>query len=128
MLGNREAGGGEATACPLPRGLVCVRLHHMTVRITVSLPDDSHATLVRLAEASDVSASAVVRMILADVLPKMASVLDFLGTVTPETAGKTAQELDVWAAQMRTLMHQGPESLGDFRGVLDDPPGQGDEG
>lgn len=92
----------------------------MTVRITVSLPDDAHATLVRLAEASDVSASAVVRMILADVLPKMASVLDFLGTVTPETAGKTAEDLDVWAAQMRAHLQSGPPILGDFRNVLDE--------
>ena len=93
---------------------------HMTVRITVSLPDDTHATLVRLADASDVSAASVVRMILADVLPKMSSVLDVLGKIEPTDAPRHVAELDAWAAQMRRLMHDAPETLRAFRNVFDE--------
>ena len=92
----------------------------MTVRITVSLPDETHATLVRFAEASDVSASAVVRMILADVLPKMSSVLEVLGNIAPADAPRHVAELDSWAARMRALMQDAPETLGAFREVFND--------
>ena len=93
----------------------------MTVRLSVSLSDDTHAMLVRLAEASEVSAASVVRMILADVLPKMSSVLDVLGKIDPADAPRHVAELDAWAAQMRRLMHDAPDALGAFRNVLDDP-------
>jgi Arc/MetJ-type ribon-helix-helix transcriptional regulator len=94
---------------------------HMTVRITVSLPDDVHATLVRVADASHISASAVVRAVLADVLPKMTGILDYLGTVKPEDAPAMVEQLDAWAKDMRHLMHDAPPVLGEFRTLLDEP-------
>lgn len=99
----------------------------MTVRITVSLPDDVHASLTRLADASNISASAVVRSILSDVLPRMTSVLDFLGTVPPSDAPALGAELDAWGQRLQELMHDAPESMKPFRDLLDPPPG-GEDG
>ncbi len=105
----------------------CTTVVHMTVRLSVSLPDEVHAGLLRIAEGSHISAAAVVRAVLSDVVPKMTGILDFLGTVTPETAKEAGADLDVWADQMRTLLHDAPPVLGPFRNALDDPPAGGDE-
>lgn len=93
---------------------------HMTVRITVSLPDEIHADLLRVASSSHVSASAVVRALLADVLPKMTGVLDFLTTTPPDRA--MVDDLDAWGRALRDLMKAAPDVVGDFRHVLDDFP------
>lgn len=94
----------------------------MTVRITVSLPDDLHADLVRVAGSSNVSASAVVRAMLSDLLPRMVGIMDYLGAITPAEAAPLVDQVDVWAADLRTLMHDAPGPLAGWRGVLDDPP------
>lgn len=100
---------------------------HMTVRITVSLPDNVHADLLRVAGESNVSASSVVRAVLSDVLPKMTGILDYLGTITPAEARPVAEELDAWTASLRTLLHDGPPVLGDFRTMLDEAPEGGEQ-
>lgn len=104
-------------------------LHHtdaMTVRITVSLPDNVHSDLVRIAEGSNISVSAVIRTVLSDTIPRMTSVLEFLGNVSPADAPALAADLDVWAASLRDLMHNAPESFGSVRTMLDAPPEDGD--
>ena len=106
---------------------VCIRLHHMTVRITVSLPDDVHADLVRVAGSSNVSASSVVRAVLSDVLPKITGILDYIGTVSPTQAAPMADELEAWAADLRTLLHDAPPVLGPFRQMLDESPEGGEK-
>ena len=93
----------------------------MTVRITVTLPDDLHAALVKIGDSSHVSASAVVRSILSDVLPRMTSVLEFLGSGEPMTA-ETAERLDVWSRDLRTVLHDAPDMFEAFRTVIDEPP------
>ena len=108
------------------RSLVCVTLMHMTVRITVSLPDDMHADLLRVAGSSNISASAVVRALLSEVLPKMTGILDYLGTVTPAQAAPLADEIDAWSASLRTLLHDAPRALDGFRTALDEGT-EGDE-
>lgn len=103
---------------------------HMTVRITVSLPDDVHADLLRVAGASNVSASAVVRAMLSDLLPKVTGVLDFLQAsppITPDAAGAMVNDLDAWMNDLRGVLHEAPPALGGFRNLLDDTAEKGDE-
>ena len=100
---------------------------HMTVRITVSLPDDVHAALTRIADASNVSGSAVVRTILSDALPRMTSVLDYLGAVKPEDAPRVTAELDAWAEGLRAVVRDAPDALGPLRTMLDPKPEDADE-
>jgi predicted transcriptional regulator len=99
----------------------------MTVRLSVSLPDDVHAQLVRLAEASNISAGAVVRSVLSDVLPRMTSVLEYLGSVKPADAPAEVRNLEAWSASLQALLHDAPESLGSFRTLLDQPSPGGDD-
>ena len=93
----------------------------MTVRVTVSLPDDIHTTLKRLAGASNISEAAVVRAVLSETLPRLTSVLDYLGTVTPAEAAEKVGQVDAWAKDLRELLHDAPEGFESFRTVLDEP-------
>ena len=81
---------------------------HMTVRITVSLPDDVHAGLVRIAEGSHISASAVVRTVLSDAVPRLTSVLEFLGTVKAHEVPQITADLDAWARNFKALSEGKP--------------------
>jgi len=96
---------------------------HMTVRLSVSLPDDVHADLLRIAGASNISAGAVIRALLSESLPRLTSVMEFLGTVQPSDVPAVAAELDAWATDLRGLMHDAPDALGSFRTYLDGPTG-----
>lgn len=95
----------------------------MTVRLSVSLPDEVHADLKRIADASHISAAAVVRAVLSDLLPRMTSVLDHIGTIPPDRVDPTVQEVDAWTDSLRGLLQDAPEVLDGFRDVL----GEGDE-
>ena len=96
-----------------------------TVRITVSLPRELHAQLVRVAAASNISTSAVMRSILSDVLPRLTSVLELIGSV-PVTP-KTVDDVDAWTKELRTLLHDAPHPFEAFGTVLDERDREGDE-
>ena len=83
------------------------------------MPDELYAQLLRVSESSNVSAAATVRVVLSDLLPRLTSVLDHLGTLTPEQIPGEVQQLDAWSNSLRDLLHQAPDSIGDFRTVLD---------
>jgi len=89
-----------------------------TVRITVSLPRELHAQLVRVAAASNISTSAVMRSILSDVLPRLTSVLELIGSV-PVTP-KTVDDVDAWTKELRVLLHDAPHPFEAFGTVLDE--------
>lgn len=127
MIGDRMGGGRSVRRVGLHRGPACITLHHMTVRITVSLPDDVHAAVTRVAAASHISTSSVVRAILSDVIPKMTGILDYLGTIDPADAKAAGAELDAWAAGLRDVLHDAPPVLGGFRNLLDEAPEKGEE-
>jgi hypothetical protein len=95
--------------------------------MSISLPDAVHADLLRVAAASNVSAAAVVRAVLSDLLPRMTGVLDYLGAVPPERVGSIRDELDLWSAELRTLMRTAPEALKPFQGLVEDDD-EGGEG
>jgi len=121
-------GGGGDTAW---RVRSVAGVHHtgaMTVRLSVSLPDTVHADLLRLAAASNISAAAVIRAVLSDVVPRMTNVIEYMGTITPEEVGPLVEKVDAWAGDLATLLHDAPDPFGEFRNVLDDDPeGGGDE-
>ena len=129
--GRRSAFGWAAFGAlrvSVPRNVAGV--HHtasMTTRITVSLPDDVHADLVRVASASNISASAVVRAVLSDLLPRMTGILEFIGTVTPESAAEVVKDVDAWTADLRTVLHSAPDAFEGFRTVMDEGPEGGGE-
>lgn len=93
----------------------------MTVRLSVSLPDDMHADLLRLAGASHISAGALVRALLSETLPRLTSVMDFLGTVPVGDTRVMAAQVDAWTNDLRLLMHDAPDVLAPFRTYLDGP-------
>lgn len=93
----------------------------MTVRLSLTLPDDMHADLLRVGAASNISAAAVVRAVLSDLLPRMVGIMDYLGAITPAEAAPMAGAIDAWAAELRTVLHDAPDPLAGWRGVLDDP-------
>lgn len=91
----------------------------MSVRLSITLPDELHAQLSRIAAASHVSLAAAARTILADTVPKLTSVLEYLGThPTPERAVVT--EVDAWADEMRRLLQTAPEPFRDLRESFDE--------
>lgn len=98
----------------------------MTVRISISLPDDLHAQVVRIAESSHVSVASTVRAILADVLPRMTSVLDYIGTA-PAITQSDVEDADAWLRDLRALYERAPatyrDAVGDVR--FDVPPTSG---
>ena len=98
----------------------------MTVRISVSLPDDVHADLVRIAASSNISAASVIRAVLSDIVPKMSGMLEYLGNVKPSDAPAMLEELDAWSADLRVLLHDAPPALGSVRRMFDEKP-EGDE-
>lgn len=130
-LGGRMGGGGyRATfqgVSVRAMSPTCTTLVHMTVRLSVSLPDDLHADLVRVGAASNISASAVVRAVLSDLLPRMTGILDYLASVPPSEVAPMAGAIDAWAADLRTVLHDAPDPLAGWRGVLDELPPVGDE-
>jgi Arc/MetJ-type ribon-helix-helix transcriptional regulator len=85
----------------------------MTIRITVSLPDDIHADLVRVGAESHISAAAVIRAVLSDLLPKMTGILDYLATNPPTT--KMVGEAEAWARDVDAVLQSGPEVFGALR-------------
>lgn len=99
----------------------------MTVRLSVSLPDEVHADLKRIADASHISAASVVRAVLADLLPRMTSVLDHIGNTPPDAVGPMVDEIDAWTLSLRRLLHDAPEVMGEFRTLLDQQENGGDE-
>src|SRR5450830_797675 len=98
----------------------------MTARISVSLPDDIHASLVRVSASSNVSVASVVRAILSDIVPRMTSVMDYLGT-GPTITPAEVSEADVWLKDLTALYERAPatfrDAVGDF--PLFDPPPTG---
>lgn len=84
-----------------------------TVRITVSLPRDLYAQLVRVAAESHVSSSAVIRAVLSDLLPKMTGILDYLATNPPTT--EMVDQADAWARDVESVLQSGPEVFGTLR-------------
>ena len=95
--------------------LMCTTVVHMakTVRITISLPADVHAQLVRVGAASNVSAAAVIRAVLSDLLPKMTGILDYLATNPPTT--EMVDQADAWARDVESVLQSGPEVFGGLR-------------
>jgi Arc/MetJ-type ribon-helix-helix transcriptional regulator len=85
----------------------------MTTRLTVSLPDDLHAQLLRVAVESHISASAVIRAVLSDLLPKMTGILDYLATNPPTK--EMVGEADAWARDVEAVLQSGPEVFGGLR-------------
>jgi len=100
----------------------CTTLVRMTVRLSVTLPDDVHADLLRVAGSSNISASAVIRALLSDVLPRLTGILDYIGAMSPSDVGPVVEDLDVWTVGLRALLHDAPPLLEGFRAVLDEPP------
>lgn len=90
----------------------------MTTRLSVTLPEDLHAQLQRLADSSHVSLASTVRAILADVVPRMASVLDYIGTAHPVTS-TDVDEADAWLKDLAGLYDRAPKN---FRGAIGDRP------
>lgn len=90
----------------------------MTTRISVSLPDDLHEQIKRLADSSHVSVASTVRAVLADVVPRMTSVLDFLGTA-PTVSPADVSEADAWLKDLHALYDRAPET---FKGAVGDFP------
>ena len=86
---------------------------HMTIRITVSLPDDLHAQLLRVGAESHISASAVIRAVLSDLLPKMTGILDYLATNPPTKEMVSGAE--AWARDVESVLQSGPEVFGGLR-------------
>lgn len=89
-----------------------------TVRLSVSLPDDIYASVLRLANASNVSCSATVRAILSDVVPRMTSVMDYLGT-HPDVGQTDVADADLWLHELQALYSRAPatfkDAVGDFQ-------------
>jgi predicted transcriptional regulator len=99
----------------------------MTTRLTISLPDDLHATLVRLADSSNISVAAFIRAVLSETVPRMTSILEYLGTVTPEEVAGTVESVDAWTRDLQGLLHTAPDPFHAFRTVLDAPIQERDE-
>jgi len=97
----------------------------MTIRLTVSIPDDLHAQLLRVAAESHISAAAVIRAVLSDLLPKMTGILDYLA-MNPPTA-KMVGEADAWARDVEAVLQSGPEVFGALR-HLEEPPARDGKG
>jgi hypothetical protein len=115
-------------ACRGTGGLNRCTLMHMdtkTVRITVSLPRELHRSLVQAADASNISASAMVRAILSDLLPRLTSVLELIGSVP--VPAKTVEDVDAWTKELRGLLHDAPHPFEAFGTVLDKPSEEGEE-
>lgn len=93
-------------------------MHHVTTRLSVSLPDDLAVQLARLAASSHVSMAATIRAILADVVPRMSSVLDYLGTA-PSVQATDVNEANAWLKELHALYDRAPatfrEAVGDFQ-------------
>ena len=120
-----EGDSGVATGTG---GLTCSRMLHMTVRISVSLPDSLHEQVKRVADASHVSVAATVRAVLADVMPRMTSILDYLGTAPTITPGDV-QAADAWLQDLQRLYDDAPPTFRDAIGPgrFDPPPETGNE-
>lgn len=91
----------------------------MTHRLSVSLPDDLYAHVQRVAAASRVSEAAIVRSAVAELVPRTARVLDFVGSepskaVTPDDVS----EVDAWMVELQKFLGTAPpkaqEILGEF--------------
>lgn len=80
----------------------------MTVRLSISLPDELHDQLAQLAAASNVSIAAVTRAILSDVVPPMTTVLGYIGTLTPEQQRGVLPEIDRWERDAQALLERAP--------------------
>lgn len=98
----------------------------MTTRLSISLPDDLHAQVTRIAENSRVSVASTVRAILADVVPRMTSVLDYLGTA-PTITQDDVSEADAWLRDLQALYERAPATYRDAVGEIhfDRPPSSG---
>lgn len=72
---------------------MCCNLQHMTVRISVSLPDALHADLLALSEIEHHSVAAVVRAVLTDTVPKMLHIAKYLSgaELTPALMASTEE-------------------------------------
>jgi len=86
--------------------------------MTISLPDDLHAALVQAADASNISAAAMIRAVLSDLLPRLTSVLELIGSGAPVTS-KTVDDVDAWTKELRVLLHEAPHPFEGFGTVLD---------
>lgn len=86
----------------------------MTHRLSVSLPDDLYAHVQRVARASRVSEAAIIRASVAELLPRTARVLDFLGSEGPPSDAAIA-EGDAWMLELQKFLSTAPPSV---QGVL----------
>ena len=90
----------------------------------ISLPDDLHASLVQAAKGSNISAAAMVRAVLSDLLPRLTTVLELVGSGVPVTP-KTVEDVDAWTKELRGLLHDAPHPFEALGTVLDEPPAGG---
>lgn len=79
-------------------------------RMTVSLPQDLYAHVKRVAEASRISEAAVVRSACAEVLPRVARVLDFLGE-DPQVTPTEVDSIEEWMTALERFVQSAPEPM-----------------
>jgi len=103
-------------------------MQHMT-RISVTLPDDLHEQLARLAASSNVSVASTVRAILSDVVPRMSNVMHYLGTAARPTDAELT-DADAWLQDLQRLYENAPPTFRDVVGPIsfERPPETGHEG
>lgn len=79
---------------------------------------------MRISAASHISLASAVRAILSDVVPKMVSVLDYVGT-NPTLTPTDVADADAWLRDLEALYARAPETfrdaLGDLRPHVDPP-------
>lgn len=107
---------------------VCTIVVHMTVRLSISMPDELHAQLVAIANASHVSVAAATRAILSDIVPRMSGLLDYLGTVSPDEARDQLPDVERWEQDVRAVLGAAPEPFAQFRDAFDGNPSTPGEG
>lgn len=95
-------------------------------RLSITLPDDLYEQIKRIALTSNVSAASAVRTILSDVVPRMNSVIQYLGT-SPEVTQTDVDEADLWLRDLKTLYDRAPATYRDAVGdaPFDPPPTPG---
>ena len=122
MIGGRMDGGGDLnvrlSACLPYRGPRWCRVVPMSTRMSITIPDELHADLTRLADASHISLASTVRAILSDVVPRMASVLDYIGTA-PTISEDEVGEANAWLVDLQKLYDRAPQT---YRDAIGDRP------
>lgn len=98
-------------------------------RLSITLPDDLYEQVQRISASSHVSAASTVRAILADVVPRMTSVIEYLGSA-PTITSADVREADAWLSDLRSLYERAPASFRDAVGDINfevAPPSHGND-